>query len=343
MTDVPTVRIKRPPASPHPWIWNSKLLRERGRGPAPGVVRVEDRDGGFVGWGLYHPKVTIALRILSRDPDQPIDEGFFVTRLERALELRRALGFGEGEHDAFRWVHAEADGLSGLMVDVFGPVIRAEVFCRGIAQLRPQIEAALKRVLPERAVSFRADARTGKIEGFSIKPGRDEPREVEVREQGVRFKVDLREGHKTGFFLDQRENRGLVAELSKGREVLDCHTYSGGFALRAAHAGAQKVTAVDLDEKALEVAKRNAKLNQLQNTCRFVHADAFAYLRQRIENRQRADVVVLDPPKLARDRSEKGQALRAYTDLNRLGLEATRDDGFLVTNSCTGVAPASCR
>jgi 23S rRNA (cytosine1962-C5)-methyltransferase len=314
------------------------VARSEGRIPAGSVVRVLDKTGDYLGTGLYHPDVTIALRLLSRDPEETIDQAFFVRRFERALWLRRDVLRLEEVTNAFRLVHGEADGLSGLVVDVLGDVVRAETYALGMARQQVAVRAALETMFPDKRVVIRAESRTAGIEGYSLAPAADDPASCEVREHGVRFHVDLRQGHKTGFFCDQRENRDYLARLVRGKRVLDAHTYTGAFALHAACRGeAAEVTGVDLDEKALEVAKRNAKLNQVR--VKFLQSDAFNYLRQ-LKDKPRGlapEVMILDPPKLAHDRNEREDGLRAYGDLNRLGLEAMADEGLLVTCSCSGV------
>ncbi|MGE0712080.1 MAG: class I SAM-dependent rRNA methyltransferase [Planctomycetota bacterium] len=331
------VRLRARLGSPHPWVWKSRLL-DPPELPAGCVVEVRGPDDEPLGRGLYHPHVTIALRFLTRDPAEQIDQAFFLRRLEAARRLRLDVLRLEEETDAYRLVHAEGDELSGLVVDVLGGVVRVDAFARGMALLEEPIRAALAELYPGRPIVFRGDTRAQDIEGFRVKARPEDPDETEVTERGVRFRVDLREGHKTGFFCDQRENRAFLAGLCRGRRVLDVCTYTGGFALNAALRGeAREVTGVDLDEKAIEVAVRNAKLNQAR--VRFVHSDAFPYLRQQAERppEARPEVLVLDPPKLARDRKEKEQGLRTYADLNRVGLEALADEGLLCTCSCSGV------
>jgi len=338
-SDLPVVRVKSGRGSPHPWVWRSMVDARASDRAAPGaVVRVEDRAGEFQGHAFWHPTAGIALRYVSFDPDEAVDAAFFRRRLAAALALRtEVLRLGE-ETDAYRLCHAEADSVSGLVVDVLGGVVRVEVFAHGVARQAAAIRAALGELLPDRPVVLRADARSGELEGFDLPPGPDEPDEVEVTEHGVRYKVDLRHGHKTGFFCDQRDNRAFLAGLCRGRRVLDVCCYTGGFALNAAVRGeAAEVTGVDLDEKAVAVAKRNAKLNQVR--VKFAQSDAFPYLRQVVaaSAERRPEVLVLDPPKLARDRKERDDALRTYGDLNRLALEALGEEGLLLTCSCSGV------
>ncbi len=337
--DPPTIRIKGTLTSPHPWIWRTRLERSSlPRRTEPGaVVRVVDGEGVAIGRGLLHPLVTIGLRMLTRDPDEAIDAAFFRRRFEAARALRVDVLRLDEVGNSYRLIHAESDGLSGLIVDVLGDVIRVDMFSRGMAALDRPIREALSQLYPDKKVVIRGDHRSGDIEGFSVHPLPKDATQTEVVEHGVRFKVDLREGHKTGFFLDQRENREFLGKIVRGQHVFDLHTYTGGFALNAALRGeAAQVTGVDLDEKAIAVAKRNAKLNQVRNL-KFVQADAFHYLRDLIRKEDKPGVIVLDPPKLARDAKEKEDGLRAYGDLNRLGLSALAEDGILLTCSCSGV------
>jgi 23S rRNA (cytosine1962-C5)-methyltransferase len=334
------VRLKGARATIHPLVWKNRIdPRSATRGLTPGdVVRVIGEEGEPVGRATFHPRVTIALRMLTFDPDEAIDEAFFVRRLSRALSLRRDVLKVEQVADAYRLVHAEADGLSGLVIDVLGDVVVCEVFSLGMSRLEPVFRAALAQVLPGKKVVVQQNDRAADIEGFRVKPRKDDPAEVEIQEHGIRYKVDLREGHKTGFFCDQRDNRAYLATLCRGRAVYDLHTYNGGFAFNAALRGeAKSVTGVDLDEKAVAVAVRNAKLNQVQHQVKFAQADAFAYLRDLLRTNVRPEVLILDPPKLARDKNELEEGLRIYHDLNRLALEAIADDGIFLTCSCSGV------
>ena len=337
--EVPVVRLKVARRTPHPWIWR-RLVEGASvpRGLAAGAeVRVVDGEGAPVGRGVWHPRASIAVRILSRDPDEALDAAYVGRRLGRALALRRDVLAVERDTDAWRLCHGEADGVSGLVVDVLGPVVAVEVFGAGVARRVEAVREALAALLPDRRVVARPDAHAAELEGFDVPPRRDDPAEVEVTERGLRYVVDLRHGHKTGFFCDQRENRALLAGLCRGKVVLDCHTYTGGFALNAARGEAAEVTGVDLDERAVAAAQRNQKRNQVPGKAlRFVQADAFAYLRELARQGKRPDVLVLDPPKLGRGQAEREDALRAYGDLNRLGLEALGDEGLLLTCSCSG-------
>ncbi|MCA8923763.1 MAG: class I SAM-dependent rRNA methyltransferase, partial [Planctomycetes bacterium] len=329
--ELPEVELRQDLRNPHPWIWRSNIARDPGGLATGDLVRVSS-PGGPIGVALYHPGVTIGLRLLTRDADESIDAAFFVRRLRAAQELRAAFHLEETTN-AYRLLHAEADEVSGLVIDVLGDVIRVECYALGIARLREPIAAALHELFPDKQLVIRANHRASEIEGFTLEPAAEEPHTTEVREHGVRYHVDLRTGHKTGFFCDQRENRLALGQLAAGKTVLDVNTYTGGFALTALAQGASSVTGVDLDEEAIAVATKNAKLNQAGGKARFVQADAFPYLRQLTTE---PEVMVLDPPKLVQDPRHLEEGLRTYSDLNRLGMEKIQPGGTLVTCSCSG-------
>lgn len=312
------------------------------------VVYVYDRRDQLAGQGLFNARSQIALRMLTRG-GQPADEAFWRERIEQAVALRQALRLDEST-DAYRLIHAEGDGLSGLIVERYGDCLACELFALGmherLEQILPLLRAALgaptRLERPDLAaadwrVIVRADRRIEQLEGFSVgPPSADAPTEIVIREHGVRYRVDLAGGHKTGFFCDQRDNRLRLARLCRGASVLDVCCYTGGFGLAAkALGGAQEVLGVDLDERALELARQNANLNQAR--IRHVHADAFNYLRQMLADGRRFDVVVLDPPKFATSRHELERAGARYHDLNKLGMQVVRPGGLLLTCSCSGL------
>jgi len=274
--------------------------------------------------------------MVTHDPEESVDAAFFERKIGEALRFRRDVLGLEAVTDGYRIVHAEADGLSGLIVDRLGAVVAIEVFGIGFAKHVGLVKEALAKLLPGVGVGARDDARSGEIEGFDLAPEKGEPKTSEVHEHGLRFKIDLETGHKTGFFCDQRDNRAFWGQLVRGRRVLDGHSYTGGFALHAAKGGAAEVTGVDLDETAIATAKKNANLNQLQSKVRFVHSDIFPYLRDAQRQKKTFDAISLDPPKLARDSGEAGEALHMYSDLNKVALETLAPDGLLVTCSCSG-------
>ncbi|MHC4340667.1 MAG: class I SAM-dependent rRNA methyltransferase [Planctomycetota bacterium] len=317
---------------------NPRIFRKRLRAPKeeirPGeVVSVRTSESRFVGRAFYSPRSVIAARILDREENgPPIDRHWFRARLEVAGTLRtKVLGL-PAITDAWRVVHAEGDGLSGLVLDRYADIAVLEVGARGIFEQLDDLEELVREIVGVREVVVRADAEVEQIEGFRASDLRAAPARAVIEESGLRFQVDCRAGHKTGFFLDQRESRAAVAQLAKGRRVLDLCCYTGGFALQAARGGARSVLGVDLDETAVDAARRNAGLNDLRVP--FEHADAFDFLR---EARAEADLIVLDPPKLAASRQALPRARRKSVDLNALALAALAPEGLLFTFSCTGL------
>ena len=294
------------------------------------LVDVVDRDGAFVGRAFYNPRSNIALRLLSTDADQPAGDEFFRARLRDAVGLRHDLLRLRDVTDAYRVCHSEGDGLSGLVVDRFGPVLSIEIFSRGFLKLLDRVKAWLLELFPGSTFCVRADEAAARLEGFNP-PAPETPEGVIVREHGVQYRVDFERGHKTGFFCDQRDNRAAVARMAAGRDLLDLCTYSGGFAISAAKAGARRVVGVDLDEKALDLARQNGRLNKVKVD--FLHADLFNYLRQ---SQGKFGFVVLDPPKLARDPEDLPKARRTYHDMNAMAMKAVEPGGLLLSCSCSG-------
>lgn len=339
-------------ATLHPFIYK-KMIRQADPAARPGdVVTLYDKSGRFFGRGLYNPRSQIVVRLLSADA-APVDTAFWRARLEQALALRRQLRLDDVT-DAYRLVHSEGDGLSGLIVERYADCLVFELFSLGMFQRCHDFRDLLITLLgPPRVLDrparhpaawrsvMRADARVERLEGFRVPsaahqlPASDDGRVV-IREHGVRYRVDVKHGHKTGFFCDQRDNRRRLAALCHDATVLDLCCYTGGFALCALKlGGARAVTGVDLDETAIAAARENANLNQVRVD--FVYADAFTYMRQMLALGRQFDVVVLDPPKLATYRVEVDDALRKYHDLNHLALQCVRLGGVLLTCSCTGL------
>jgi 23S rRNA (cytosine1962-C5)-methyltransferase len=302
------------------------------RSVAPGaLVDVVDRRGEFAGVGFFNPRSEVAVRLLSTTQEN--GTGFLEERLRAAVALRHDILKLPAATEAYRLCHAEGDGLTGLILDRFGPVAVAQLFSLGWLVQLDLLKAALRALLPNTAIHVAADAKAAELEGFDP-PDAPPPAPVVVAENGVQFRVNFATGHKTGFFCDQRDNRRAVAELAAGRAMLDLCCYTGGFGIGAAKAGARSVTAVDLDEDAIETGKRNAKMNRV--AVEFRHADVFDFLRG-LPAAPSHDLVVLDPAKLARNKLELGKARRAYFDMNRLALGAVAKGGVFVTCSCSGL------
>ncbi len=337
MTDapLPTVRLKIQRRSSHPWVFQKMVERPAGRIPPGSVVDVLDRDGQWVGRGFYNGHSRIALRILTADSAEAIDADFFSRRIAAAVALRRDWLRLDDVTDACRLVNSEGDALSGLVVDRFADTLVLEFFAAGMYRCRDAITAALSRHFPDSRLYWFAEEHVQKQESFDCRPPEAPPPAV-IREHGVRFRVAPGSKHKTGFFLDQRDNRQYLASFCRGRRVLDLCCNSGGFAVYAkALGGADEVVGVDLDEQAVELARQNARLNGAP--VRFVQADLFPWLREVTANGQRFDVVVLDPAKQTRDREEIHYALKRYFDMNKLALQAVAPGGIFLTCSCTGL------
>jgi 23S rRNA (cytosine1962-C5)-methyltransferase len=279
------------------------------------------------------------VRVVKRGVELP-DDAFWDGLIGRAVELRRDLLRLDTVADAYRLVHAESDGLSGLMIDRYGDVLVAEAFSLGMFQRAPAILAKFHQQLGTRWSLVLPSPKMLAQEGLAAEPqaSEDMPAQVTIQEYGTRFRVRFQGGHKTGFFCDQRDNRKRLAEFCKDRSVLDLCCYTGGFSVQAKTLGqAANVIGVDLDEEPLKVARENANLNQVR--AQFVQADAFAYMRDMLRNNRSFDVVVLDPPKLITSRAQIDEGTRKHFDLNRLAMQLVSPGGLLLTCTCSGLLP----
>jgi 23S rRNA (cytosine1962-C5)-methyltransferase len=301
-------------------------------------VTVYKKDGTVFGTGLYNPKARVPLRVLVHG-EQPADETYFTTAVERAVDWRVNTLKLDARMDCYRVVNSDGDALSGLTVDRYADTLSVEVHSLGIYQRLPQILATLHARLGTKREVVNVEEHIARFEGIHVKRAPEAPpKQVRVSEQGVRYEVDFTKGHKTGFFCDQRENRLLFSKLVQGRRVLDVCCYTGGFAVTAATLGEPaEVTAVDLDEDAIAQARRNGNLNQ-QNRIKWIHADGFGWMRQMHQNGARWDAVVLDPPKLVQgDEEDQRLGWQKYEDMNRLGASLVEPGGIFVTCSCSGL------
>ena len=316
----------------HPWVFRSDIEREDGA--ADGLpVRVLTSAGRFLAMAVYNPRSQISLRILSRR-DEPVDGAFIRGRVRRAVDYRRRFA----DLGSCRLIFAESDGLPAVIADKFGDVIVVQILCLGMERFKADIVDALVKELSPRGVYERNDVPVRELEGLSQQTGLlwgEVPDRVEMQENGVRFLVDVKEGQKTGFFLDQKENRAAIAPFVPGMRVLDCFTHTGSFALHAARYGAAEVTGVDISEHACACALENARLNGVEDRVRFECANAFDFLRAHQTAGEQYDVVILDPPAFTKTRSAVEGALRGYKEINLRGMKLTRDGGFFVTCSCS--------
>jgi 23S rRNA (cytosine1962-C5)-methyltransferase len=325
----------------HPWVFGRLVAKPEARIPPGSVVDIEDDGGRWLGRGFYNGHARVGLRVLTQEKTETVDAAFFAKRLAQAIAWREQ-GLGLlAVTDAMRLVHAEGDGLSGLVVDRYADVIAVEYFAAGMFRWRDAVEGALKAHFPGAAVYRFAEAHVQKQESFDCWAA-EPPAPVVVREHGVKFHVAVGTKHKTGFFPDQRDNRLALAGLAAGRRVLDVCCHTGGFGIYAATVGkAASVTGVDLDPESVVQAEANARLNGVavgpDASTRFIAADAYEWLRAAAARGDKWDVVILDPPKQTRMKDQVGKALAQYTALNRLAMAVVAPGGVLLTCSCSGL------
>jgi 23S rRNA (cytosine1962-C5)-methyltransferase len=332
---LPTVRIRNERGFNHPLIYQKMVERPAVRIAPGAVVDIVDKEGEWIGRGFYNAAAPSALRILTTQQDEPIDEIFFADRIQRAVRLRRnVLGLDEVAN-VWRVVHAEGDGLSGLVIDRYDDLVIVEFYAAGMYAFREAIRAALLDAFRNAQVWWFADDNAQRQELFTANSPKPLPAARWVTEYGKRFRVAAGGKHKTGFFCDQRENRHRLADFVVGKRVLDLCCNSGGFAVYAAKAGAAAVQAVDLDEEAIAACERNARENEV--VVQTTRADIFPWLRDAIAAGKTWDVVILDPAKLTRDRQEIIAALKKYLDMNKLAMQVTTRGGLLLSCSCTGL------
>ncbi len=334
---IPAVFVKNRVA--HPILYRKRLQKIE-RAKAGDLVAVyADGDREPFGYGVYNPRSEMSVRMLWTTPQLPDDEAWR-QKLQAAVDLRRDTLKLDECSNAWRVVHSESDGLSGMMVDRFGDVISAEFFGLGLYQRAELLMPMLAEQIGAKHWIATTSPQFLSQEGCDPLPLQSEgcPGQVVIQEHGTRFRVKFEGGHKTGFFCDQRDNRRKLAEFCAGKSVLDLCCYTGGFSVQAKTLGkADEVIGVDLDESPLEVAKENANLNQAR--VRFVQADAFAYMREMIRNGRKFDVVVLDPPKLIRSRAEIEEGTRKHFAMNRLAMRLVKPGGLLLSCSCAGLLP----
>lgn len=332
---LPQVKLKIVRRSSHPWIFQKMVEKPAERLPPGSVVDIIDRDNTWVGRGFYNGHSRITLRLLTSDKEEQIDPAYFQRKITQAVELRRKLLKLDDVTNAYRLIHSEGDGLSGLVVDRFGSMIVVEFFSAGMFRQRQTIMDCLAVHFPESAFYWFAEEHVQKQESFDCHTP-EPPAPGVITEHGLRFRVAPGSKHKTGFFVDQRDNRKYLAGFCQGKSVLDLCCNTGGFSVYAkALGGAEEVVGVDLDEQVIALAKQNANLNQAR--VRFVQGDLFTWLRDILPSGQRFDVVVLDPSKQTRDREEIDFALKKYFDMNKLALQAVAPGGIFLSCSCTGL------
>jgi len=334
----------KPALQKHPWIFSGAVARVVGEPDDGDLVELRDAGGNLIGHGLLNRHSQIVVRLVNWERDQVPDTAFWRGRLKRALAGRAALA-ADTSTDAFRLVFAEADGLPGLIVDRYGDYLAVQFLVLGMERLKEEIADLLMELAAPRGIWERSDAPARAKEGLSpttgLLRGYPPPRRLEVVENGRRFLVDLAAGQKTGFYLDQRANRGRVSTYCAGHTVLDAFCYSGGFAVYAARAGAGPITLLDSSGDALALAAENLHLNGRDSAAdTFLTADVFQQLRHFRAAGRRFEVIVLDPPKFAHTQADIPRAARGYKDINLLAMQLLSPGGILATFSCSGLVSA---
>lgn len=329
----------------HPWIYSGAVHSLHGS-PGPGEpVDVYSHDGTWLATATWSPRSQIKLRIWSFDKDRPIERDLLEERIDKSISVRTGLACAR-QSTAYRIVNSEADLLPGLIVDKYGDHLVCQFLSTGAEYFRETILDILEDRLHPRGIYERSDTDARSKEGLAPKKGRvrggEPPKLIEIQEHEVRFLVDIREGHKTGFYLDQRDNRLALKDFAAGCEVLNCFSYTGAFGIAACRAGAAQVVNVDTSEAALTLARENALINGIPGeSFEAIEADAFACLREFRDRGRTFDLIVLDPPKFAPSASLVPRAARGYKDINLLAFKLLRPGGVLFTFSCSGhVSPA---
>ncbi len=327
----------------HPWVFSGAIGRVEGD-PSPGeVVDVRDAAGSFLARGTFSSRSQIRVRLCTWEEDEMLERPFLARRLERARAGRAAIE-ADPAITAYRLVHAESDGLPGVIVDRYGPFLVLQLLSQGAETWKHDLVALLAEQLSPQGIYERDDAEVRRLEGLpqrcGVLYGEKPPDRIEVYEGGRPFLVDLRRGHKTGAYLDQRENRLRIAPLCAGKEVLDTFTYSGWFAVHAAAAGAAGVLGLDGSAESLALARENAERSTVLEQISWQEGNAFEVLREYRAAGRTWDVLILDPPKFASRKSQVPGATRGYKDINLLGMQLLRPGGLLVTFSCSGLVSA---
>ena len=316
----------------HPWIYASEIEKVDGAFENGDIVDVADFRDKFIGRGFYNPQSQISLRILTRN-DEPCDQGFFARRIQDAWDYRKLLC----DPMSCRLIYSESDFLPGLVVDKFADVLVLQSLSLGIERIKEMLCDLLMEIVQPSGIWERSDVPVRRLEGLEQTTGllRGEvPDEVDMVENGIHFLVDVKHGQKTGFFLDQKQNRAALEPLCRDARVLDCFCHNGSFALHAAKYGASSVLGVDISEEALAVARRNAEINGFDNVTFEAH-NCFDLLRDLTDAGEKFDLVILDPPAFTKNKAAVQSAIRGYKEINLRGLKLVRPGGFLVTCSCS--------
>jgi len=328
----------------HPWIFSMAIKKVKGEAERGATVDIVDSQGNWLARGAYSPDSQIRVRVWSFDESELIDSGFFAKRINDAYQTRKSLISAQGL-TGFRLVAAESDYLPGITIDHFDNTLVCQLLSAGAEYHRADIINALEQLFPEHNIYDRSDVDVRKKEGLTpvsgpIKGELGEQLTV-IKENGHQILVDIKDGHKTGFYLDQRDNRAIAGSYCKDKTVLNCFSYTGTFGIYALGNGAKHFTNVDLSQGALDIAKQNIELNNLDlSKVDFIKADVFKLLRRYRDEGKTFDVIILDPPKFADNKAQLNGACRGYKDINMVAMQLLNPGGTLLTYSCSGLMPA---
>lgn len=323
----------------HPWIFANEVNAVEGAAGGGDIVEVLTHDKKFVGKGYFNPKSQIQVRLLTRSRQEEINESFFLHRLKQAWQYRKQLGYTEN----CRLVFGEADGLPQLIIDKFNDYFVIQTLALGIDVWKPAIVNALEKIFQPKGIYERNDVPVRELEGMPQQKGflsAPFDTKIVIWENGLHFYVDIENGQKTGYFLDQQDNRRAIQHIVKGADVLGTFTYTGTFEIHAAHYGAKSVLGIDISENAVQQAVLNAALNSYQDICRFECVNAFDVLKLWGKEGRQYDVVMLDPPSFTKSRENIQKAIAGYKEINLRGMKLVKPGGFLVTSSCTNLIQA---
>jgi 23S rRNA (cytosine1962-C5)-methyltransferase len=329
-------KISRRVEGGHPWIFANETGAVEGSAEGGETVEVFTHDKKFVGRGYINPKSQILVRLLTRDRAEAIDEAFFSRRLRQAWEYRQQIGYIEN----CRLVFGEADDLPALIIDKFNDYFVIQTLALGIDRWKPAIVAALEEIFQPKGIYERNDVPVRELEGLPLQKGfLSAPfgTQIIINENGLRMQVDLENGQKTGYFLDQHDNRRAIRHIVKGADVLGEFCYTGSFETHAGYYGAKSVLGLDISENAVAQARHNAELNGLSGICRYEAVNAFDALKQWSKEGRQYDVVMLDPPAFTKSRETIQKAITGYKEINLRGMKLVKKGGFLVTSSCTNL------
>ncbi|HEU4860006.1 MAG TPA: class I SAM-dependent rRNA methyltransferase [Chitinophagaceae bacterium] len=332
-------KISRRVVDGHPWIFSNEIEKVDGLLSGGEIVNVFTHDNKFIGSGYINPKSQIMVRLLTRDKGIVINEDFFYKRILQCWEYRQKIGYTENCRLAF----GEADSLPQLIIDKFNDYFVIQTLALGIDLWKTAIVDALKKIFNPRGIYERNDVPVRELEGMEQHKGflsTPFDTNIIIHENGLKFNVDIENGQKTGYFLDQQDNRKAIEHIVKGADVLGAFTYTGSFEIHAACYGAKSVLGIDISENAVQQANQNAALNEVASICKFQTANAFDVLKEWSKEEKRYDVVMLDPPAFTKSRETIQKAIAGYKEINLRGMKLTKPGGFLVTSSCTSLVNA---